>query len=289
MKLIRLFEEKLLVLFSQGELSGTTHTSIGQEIIAASICEALLINDTIVSNHRCHGHYLAKTGNVYGILAEIMGRKTGLSKGRGGSQHIHDKNFYSNGVQGNLFPVSAGIALSDKRNNGTNVTVIFIGDGTFGEGIIYETLNLIALLKIPILIVVENNRYAQTTPIRDNFAGTFTGRFDAFGINNEEVDASDYEMVISSARDGVNYVRNKRQAFALVYNTYRLAPHSKGDDFREDKEIEEYRRIDPLNQMEVILDSTFVRSNESALHRQLEEAYLRVKEDGFPEELKDLL
>ena len=140
----RKFEQMLLDLFSQGRLFGTTHTSLGQEHIPVALSYFLGKDDVVISNHRCHGHYLAFTGDVEGLLGEIMGKDTGLCSGRGGSQHICSDGgkFFSNGIQGGMVPFGVGLAYSKKVRKENGMVVNFIGDGTFGEGIIYESFNI---------------------------------------------------------------------------------------------------------------------------------------------------
>jgi len=170
--LIRRFEELLLRMFESGDIVGTTHCCIGQEANAVGVASCLRADDFVVSNHRCHGHYLARTGDVEGLLAEMMGRSAGAVGGRGGSQHLHVENFISNGILGGGTPIAVGTALAHKLEKTGAVTVCFIGDGTFGEGVLYEALNLASLWRLPVLFVVENNRYSQSTPIEKNLAGS---------------------------------------------------------------------------------------------------------------------
>ncbi|MGA2796177.1 MAG: thiamine pyrophosphate-dependent enzyme, partial [Thermoguttaceae bacterium] len=139
--LIRAVEDCLLHLFSLGKLFGTVHTCIGQEWTGVAIAEHLQKADLIFSNHRCHGHFLARTDNVDGLIAEVMGKKMGVCGGRGGSQHLCWRGFYSNGVQGGIVPVAAGLSLAQKMTGTGGITVVFIGDGTLGEGVVYETMN----------------------------------------------------------------------------------------------------------------------------------------------------
>jgi 2-oxoisovalerate dehydrogenase E1 component len=181
--LIRAFEERLLKLFSEGKLFGTVHTCIGQEFTGVAVSHALTDGDKMVSNHRCHGHYLARTGDADGLMAEVMGRITGICGGRGGSQHICAHGVYSNGIQGGMTPVSAGMALAMKLNKTKNVVVTFIGDGTLGEGTLYETLNIISKWNLPMMIVLENNLYAQSTSQNLTLAGDICARAQAFGID----------------------------------------------------------------------------------------------------------
>ena len=140
--LIRRVEERLLDLYSRGALFGTVHTCIGQELTGLAVAEFLRPGDYVFSNHRCHGHFLAQTDDVEGLIAEVMGKETGVCGGRGGSQHLCQDGFFSNGIQGGIVPVAAGLACAQKLRNDDHLTVVFIGDGTLGEGAVYETLNL---------------------------------------------------------------------------------------------------------------------------------------------------
>ena len=156
MLLVRCFEEKVLELFTRGELFGTTHTYIGQEANAVAVLNHLEERDIVFSNHRCHGHYLVRTGDAEGLFGEMMGKAEGICGGRGGSQHLCRDNFFSNGILGSTAPIAAGMTLAEKLKGSDAIGALFLGDGALGEGIVYETLNLISLWKIPLLIVVEN-------------------------------------------------------------------------------------------------------------------------------------
>jgi len=244
--LIRCFEERLLELFSEGMVSGTTHTYVGQEAIAVSVITNLFDTDIVFSNHRCHGHYLAKENDPAGLLAELLGKDAGACGGRGGSQHICSGSFYSNGIQGGYMPNALGMAYAEKYLGTNNVVVAFIGDGTLGEGTVYETLNLAALWEVPLLIVVENNQYAQTTIITDSLSGDIVSRAEAFGIKASEVTSNDVTVLFPLFEEIINEVRENKKPHFQVVNTYRLNAHSKGDDFRDAHEIDEWRKKDPL-------------------------------------------
>ena len=194
MYFIRRFEETLLDLFSQGKLVGTTHTYIGQEANAVGVIDHLEPErDAIFSNHRCHGHYLAFTDDAFGLLSEVMGKATGACGGKGGSQHLCRGNFYSNGVLGSIVPVATGIALAEKKKGTGAVSTVFLGDGTLGEGVTYESLNMASLWKLPVLFVVENNHYAQSTPVELELAGSIAARGEAFGVEVAALDTTDVE------------------------------------------------------------------------------------------------
>jgi 2-oxoisovalerate dehydrogenase E1 component len=205
--------------------------------------------DAIFSNHRNHGHFLTYSGNCLGLLAEIMGREDGVCKGLGGSQHILYRGFHSNGVQAGLTAVAVGNALRRKLAGETGITAAFIGDGTLGEGLLYESLNLASVWQVPVLFVVENNRIAQTTPAPSTIAGgTILLRGKAFGLScwcfNDD-DPDFFQRV-----EGVlETVRSLNAPGFLVINTDRLGPHSKGDDSRDSAEMASIRDRDPLKRL----------------------------------------
>jgi TPP-dependent pyruvate/acetoin dehydrogenase alpha subunit len=236
----------LLELFEEGRLNGTTHACIGQEADCVAVMEHLTDADHVFSNHRCHGHYLARTGDARGLLAEIMGRPDGVCGGIGGSQHLAAPSFKSNGIQGGIVPAAAGIALAHKLSATDAISVVFIGDGTLGEGLVYETLNIASLWQLPLLIVLEDNGWAQSTPRRLNLAGSMRGRFEAFGVAVEEIDSTDVLELSEVAERAVSAVRGRRSPRALIIHTYRLCHHSKNDDNRPRAEVEARWAMDPL-------------------------------------------
>jgi len=265
MYFIRRFEETLLDLFSQGKLVGTTHTYIGQEANGVGVIDHLDPEvDVVFSNHRCHGHYLAFTDDAFGLLSEVMGRATGVCGGKGGSQHLCRGNFYSNGVLGSIVPVATGIGLAEKVKGTGAVSTVFLGDGTLGEGVTYESLNLASLWTLPVLFVVENNHYAQSTPIELELAGSIPARAEAFGVEVTALNTTDVEEVHEAAGRAVARIRETGAPFFLVLDTYRFSPHSKGDDNRDPAEIEERRKHDPL-----LVSGARIADDE---RRQLEEA-----------------
>lgn len=246
MFLIRSFEERLLELFSKGKLNGTTHTYSGQEAIAASVISNLKETDIVFSNHRGHGHYLAKENDPKGLLAEIMGRKEGVCGGRGGSQHLCKNNFYSNGIQGGTVANALGMAFAEKYKKSGNIVTVFIGDGTLGEGIVYESLNLASLWNVPLLVVVENNQYAQTTSVKDNLSGSFLKRAQAFEINCGEIESNDVEKLFPLFNKITENIRESKEPHVQIVHTYRHNAHSKGDDFRNVEEVKLWMKKDPL-------------------------------------------
>jgi pyruvate dehydrogenase E1 component alpha subunit len=235
--LIRRFEEELLRLFAAGEVSGTTHTCLGQEHVPVALAP-LLAGDFVFSNHRGHGHYLAHCGDPEGLLAELTGREGGVCGGVGGSQHLRRDRFLSTGVQGESLPAAVGVALHHKHTGQPTVAAAYIGDGTWGEGAVYEALNMAALWQVPLLVVVEHNRIAQSTPTEHQLAGTIPARAAAFGITVSETTATDITTIRAEAAPHVARVRERHAPHVLVLHTTRLGPHSKGDDTRPAEEVD---------------------------------------------------
>jgi 2-oxoisovalerate dehydrogenase E1 component len=284
---IRLFEERLLNLFSCGKLFGTVHTCIGQEWSGIAVAERLISGDVIFSNHRCHGHYLARTENYRGLLAEIMGRESGICGGRGGSQHICDSEVFSNGLQGGIVPISAGIAMAQKVAGTGNIAVAFIGDGTLGEGAVYETLNLCSLWSLPLLLVLENNSYAQSTPQKQTLAGSILARAEAFGIATDSADTWNVPDLLSRMERAVSLVRKCCKPMFVEIETYRLRAHSKGDDDRDPAEVQEFWARDSL----VLFEKKFPIETEkmkAEINRNLDEAVLECEASAFTSSTPEL-
>lgn len=282
MLLIRRFEERALAEFSSGKLFGTTHAYIGQEADAAGIFDVADPGDVVFSSHRCHGHFIAYGGDPYKLAAELMGRATGLVGGRGGSQHIQWRNFYSNGIQGGIAPVATGAALAEKVQKSGNIALVFLGDGTLGEGALYESLNIASLWQIPILFVVENNRYAQTTPIERGVSGSIPARFSAFDIQTWERDTTDVLEIRSAAAEALDYVRGQTLPAALILHTYRFAAHSKGDDVRDRAEIDQAKKKDPLLVHAGRLTAAEREKAESEVTAIIDDAFTHASADPFP-------
>jgi len=244
--LIRRFEETLLDLFARGMLSGTTHTCIGQEHIPVALSALLDEDDFVFSNHRGHGHYLARFGDPHGLLAEIMGREGAVCNGVGGSQHILRDRYLSTGIQGESLPVAAGAALRLKRREPGRLALTYVGDGTWGEGAVYEALNLAALWELPLLVVVEHNGIAQSTPTARHLAGTIGDRARAFGIRHVLVDSLDVNVIRRDVAPHVAAVRDGGGPLVAELRTHRVGPHSKGDDTREPAAVADARERDWL-------------------------------------------
>jgi 2-oxoisovalerate dehydrogenase E1 component len=244
--LIRGLESALLDLFGKGQLSGTTHTCLGQECCQIAVVRALSDpEDAVLSNHRNHGHFLTYSGNFRGLLAEIMGREGGVCCGMGGSQHLAYRNFHSNGVQAGMTGIGVGQALARKLRGSSGIVAVIVGDGTTGEGLLYESMNLASIWKAPVLFVLENNGIAQTTPTDQTIGGDLEARGAAFGLRTWRLnDAS--PSLFADAEAVVSEVRQSRAPGLLVIDTERLGPHSKGDDLRSPECMAAIRDRDPL-------------------------------------------
>lgn len=256
---IRRFEETLLKLFSQGHLRGTVHTCLGQEASAVGLVGALdASRDTVSSNHRGHGHFLAFHDDMRGVLAEILGLPSGICRGLGGSQHLHAGNFYSNGILGGMVPVTAGMALAQKLDGKHGVSVVFSGDGAMAEGVVYEALNMAALWQLPLLLAIEHNGIAQSTPWTLEHGSLVEGRPPAFGLPTEVVDGNDVRAVRAAALRTLAEMRARPHPRCLVLQTARLGPHSKGDDHRSAEEMARIHAGDPLRRAEADLPADVV-------------------------------
>lgn len=241
---IRHFERKLLDLFEEGRINGTTHTCIGQEYIPVALRALLRLSDFVFSNHRGHGHYLARYQDARGLLAEIMGRDGAVCGGVGGSQHILRDRYLSTGVQGQSLPVATGVALALKRSATGSLACAYVGDGTWGEGSTYEALNMARLWRLPLVVVVENNGIAQSTPTETQMAGTIAGRCEAFDVWHHRIASADINLIRDEADPLIRRVRDSPMPLVIEFETQRVGPHSKGDDTRPPGTLERVRDRD---------------------------------------------
>jgi len=272
---IRRFEERILDLFEEGRINGTTHACIGQEADAVGVVEHVTADDHIFSNHRCHGHYLALTGDAYGLLAEMLGRPDGVTGGIGGSQHLCAPGFKSNGVLGGTVPAAAGIALAKKLSGGAGISVAFMGDGALGEGVVYETFNIASLWQLPLLFVLEDNGWSQSTPAFLNRAGEIARRFEAFEIPVDEMETTDVREIVAASKAIVDDVRAQQRPRALVIQTYRLCHHSKSDDHRPEEEVAARWATEPLRVHGRRIDGDLRRGVETEVESALAEVFDR--------------
>lgn len=271
---IRLFEQRLLRLYSEGHLFGTVHTCVGQEMVGVLAAKQFREGDVFVSNHRGHGHYLGLTDDQEGLLCEVLGREGAVCLGRGGTQHLyHPKGFYSNGIQGGMSPVASGLAMASRLQKRANMVFLFVGDGTLGEGTLYESFNIASKWGLPLLVIVENNGIAQTTPLDLSLAGTIEGRARAFDLDYACGSTRDWEELQRLFEGAAKQVRDNSRPMLLEVITCRLNSHSKGDDTRAAEDIESLWREDPV---EIWLAQD---SRASAFQKELEEKLDQLVED----------
>ena len=250
---IRAFEEQVQELYKSAKMPGLAHLYVGEEGVAVGVCEALRRDDFITSTHRGHGHCLAKGAAVNRMFAELLGKEPGYCRGKGGSMHIADPetgNLGANAIVGGSAGIATGAALSAKMRGSGQVAVCFFGDGALGQGLLYETMNMAALWKLPVIYVCENNLYGEYTPCGETIAGEILGRAQAFGIQAESVDGQDVQAVNAIMRRLVERARRGEGPAFLECKTYRYYGHHVGDVNREyrtrDEEKEWMSHHDPL-------------------------------------------
>jgi len=257
--MIRLFEEAIERLFLAGRIMGTAHTCIGQEAVAVGTAAAIEARDAMTTTHRGHGHFLARGADPKRVMAELFGRETGYSRGRGGSQMMMDPSigfFGANGITGGSIPFATGVALDAKLRDTGRVTVCFFGDGASNQGVFHETLNLAALWKLPVLFVVENNGYAMSTPTARGLANPhIADRASAYGITGVSVDGNDFFAVRDCVAQHAAVCRAGQGPVLLECVTYRLSGHSRGDPrvYRSREEEAAAWENDPILRLETRL------------------------------------
>jgi pyruvate dehydrogenase E1 component alpha subunit len=254
---IRLFEKKLQNLYQEGKIHGTIHSCVGQEAVAVGVANALHARDLMTSTHRNHGHFIAKGMSIYGMLAEILGRKTGLNHGKGGSMHLFDMKIGalgSNGIVGGGFPIATGAALASVMQKTKKVVVCFAGDGAVNQGSFHEAANIASIWHLPVIFVVENNRYAMSSDIEKMVnIDQLSKRAESYGIKGITIDGNDLELVEETLKDAVNWAREGFGPMLIEAMTYRQAGHSKSDEelYRHKEECERWKREnDPLIRFE---------------------------------------
>ncbi|MBK9055298.1 MAG: thiamine pyrophosphate-dependent dehydrogenase E1 component subunit alpha [Chloroflexi bacterium] len=283
MYLIRVVEQKLLDLFAEGLVFGTVHTSIGQEVCDVGVMNVLdVTKDVVFSNHRAHGQYLLYTDDVNGLIAEVMGKKSGVCHGIGGSQHLHQRNMFTNGIQGGIVPNAVGAALAEKLKQSGAIVVVFLGDGTMGQGTVYESFNMASLWSVPILFVLQDNNIAQSTPKRLEHAGELASRANSFQIECSVTKGEDVLEVYAAAAQAIAYVRQEQRPFFLVLEALRLGPHSKGDDTRPLAEMEQLKQRDPLPRLAAQLPPETRREIEEQVRYRVQAAVEQALAADFP-------
>ncbi|MET1005225.1 MAG: thiamine pyrophosphate-dependent enzyme [Propionibacteriaceae bacterium] len=255
MRTIRSFEEWVVTLVNTGEIAGATHEYTGQEAVAVGVCAQLTSVDAITSTHRGHGHLIAKGASVPAMMAELMGRATGLNRGRGGSMHAADLSLGilgANGIVAAGAPIAAGAAWASRASGSGGVAVTFFGDGGVNQGVLAETMNLASIWKLPMIFACENNGFAVTLRADTAIAGSMVARAQAYDMWAETVDGMDVDAVSRATAAAVARARAGEGPSYLEFGTYRFVGHNTGEkylglSYRTDDEIGEWRVRDPLD------------------------------------------
>ena len=254
MLLIRRFEEKAAEMYALGKIGGFLHLYIGQEAVAVGAMSTLRPDDYAIAGYREHGHILAKGGDPRRIMAELFGRKDGVSKGKGGSMHMFDRNVNFLGghaIVGGYLPLATGVGFAIRYEERDRVILCFFGDGSVPQGEFHESLNLAALWKLPVVFICENNRYAMGTAIQRALAQTDISRFaQSYGIPGEACDGMDVLAVRDCVGRAVGRARESKTPTLVEARTYRFRGHSMRDPaaavYRTKDEVEEEKRRDPI-------------------------------------------
>jgi pyruvate dehydrogenase E1 component alpha subunit len=261
MLMIRRFEEKAGQLYGMGFIGGFCHLYIGQEAVVVGMQMAAEPGDQNITSYRDHGHMLAAGMDPKGVMAELTGRRGGYSKGKGGSMHMfsRDKQFFGgHGIVGAQVPIGAGLAFADKYLKNGRVSLTYFGDGAANQGQVYEAFNMASLWKLPVVFLIENNRYAMGTaaPRSTALAEELGKRGEAFGIPAEQVDGMDVRAVRAAAARAIDYARAGNGPYILEMMTYRYRGHSMSDPakYRSKEEVQKMREErDPIEQVKARL------------------------------------
>lgn len=293
---IRRFEERVAQEVYAGNVPGFVHSYIGQEAIAAGVCRHLTREDRIVSNHRGHGHCLAKGADMKKMMAEIYGKKTGSCKGKGGSMHIADFSvgmLGADGIVGAGLPIATGAACAAQLEGKGTVAVVFFGDGACNEGEFHESLNLAGIWKLPLLFVCENNQYGVNTAASYAMAaGDITRIPEAYHIANKVIDGNNVETVYRAAGDAIARLRKGNGPYFLECRTYRWHKHflSAGlEDLRPRTELESWKKKCPIASLEArllrrkILTPAKIRSIHTRMLEKVEEAHAFALDSPYPQ------
>ncbi len=299
MLLIRYFDENAADMVQKGQLVGAVHVYLGEEAVAVGACAALRDDDYITGNHRSHGHPIAKGADVRRAMAELLGKRTGYSKGKGGSMHLADFSvgiLGETGILGSALPVAVGAALATKLRGEDKVVIPFFGDGASNEGACHETMNMASVWKLPVVFVCENNQYAVTTNFRTTVATeNIADRAAGYDMPGVIVDGQDVVAVYEAVREAVARARAGQGPSLVEARTYRYHDHSEGlnrvvrDPYRSEAEIEEWKGRDPISIHEDrlisqgIASEDEVRGLEAECLGAIEEALRFAHESPYPD------
>ena len=296
---IRHFEEAVINLVERGEIVGAAHSYIGEEAVAVGACMALRDDDWMTGNHRSHGHPIAKGGNVKTAMAELLGKKTGICKGKGGSMHLADFSIGilgESGILGSSIPVAVGAALGSRLQGNDRVAVCFFGDGASNEGAFHESINLAAVWKLPVIFLCENNQYAVTSSFKEMVAvANISDRAAAYAIPGVLVDGQDALAMHEAVSQAVERARSGQGPTLVEGRTYRYYDHSLGlgrivrNSYRDDDEVEQWKLRDPLDiHRAMLIEQAIATADElDALEEhvkgEIEEAVTFARESPYPD------
>ena len=296
MLLIRRFEEKCGQLYGMGQIAGFCHLYIGQEAIIAGVALAKKIGDSMITSYRDHGHIIMAGTEPKYVLAELMGKATGCSLGKGGSMHMFDvpNKFYGgHGIVGAQVPIGTGIAFAEKYNKSQNVSFTFLGDGAVNQGQVYEAFNMASLWKLPVVYIIENNEYSMGTSVKRSTAMTELYKKGAsFGILGVQVDGMNLDQVYEAIVNARTYASEGNGPFILEMKTYRYRGHSMSDPakYRTKEEVESYKNLDPISYVQEILmknhgySENSLKEIEKAVKIKIQEAIDFCEASGEPDE-----
>ncbi len=294
MLLLRRFEEKAGQLYGMGMIGGFCHLYIGQEAVALGIEYAAEEKDSIITSYRDHGFILARGSDPEAVMAELMGKSTGCSKGKGGSMHIFDiaKRFFGgHGIVGAQVSLGTGIGFSFKYRKEPNVSITLFGDGAVNQGQVYESFNMARLWNLPVLYIIENNEYSMGTPVsRGCSTIDLWRRGQSFDIPGEEVDGMDFFAVYEAVKQALDYIRSGNGPMILEMKTYRYKGHSMSDPgkYRDKDEVETFKDRDPINQIKQILiaehkiDEDTLKSTDKRIRQEIVDIVTRCEAAPLP-------
>ena len=296
---IRQFEEEVIELVQRGEMVGAAHSYIGEEAVAVGACLALRDDDYMTGNHRSHGHPIAKGGDVNKAMAELLGRKTGYCKGKGGSMHLADFSIGilgESGILGSSIPTAVGAALGSKLQGNDRVAVAFFGDGASNEGAFHESVNLAAVWKLPVVFLCENNQYAVTSSFKDMVASeNISDRAQSYDIPGVMVDGQDVMAMHEAVSQAVSRARAGQGPTLVEGRTYRYYDHSLGlgrivrESYRTEEEVDQWKLRDPIDVHKALLLSQGFATQaeidevEAEVAKQIADAVAFARQSPYPD------
>lgn len=290
---IRTFEEMTVDMYRRGMTPGLVHASIGQEAVATAVALAMAPGDYLVSTHRGHGHCLARGMEPLAALSEILGRGEGCCGGKGGSMHLADPGLGilgANGIVGGGVGVALGAAFASDYRRDRSVSVLFIGEGVFGQGILYEALNIASLWRLPLAIICENNAYVEFRAASDLTAGRIRDRVESFDVRFISTDGMDFEQVFGAVTDGLSHARTEGAPVFIEASTYRFHGHHVAEAqsrYRTQEEVDAWRSRDPVLALEARLmersEASFVQATRERVMQAMEAIRSAALESPWPD------